>query len=194
MLEKRAYEDRELISLLKEGEQIAINLIYDKYWKRLYLSAYSILGDNDHAQDIVQEVLLQLWIRKDKVEIENLKAYLHTATRYRVLTYMRSADNRKVFLDDSEFERLGGVENLTDKLHVNDINNLLQKEVLSLPERCRQVFLMSRMEFLTNNEIAERLGITVKAVESQMTIALRKLRGKLSDLIIWLFIFLSTNL
>ncbi|TCQ98905.1 RNA polymerase sigma factor [Sphingobacterium sp. JUb20] len=193
MFEKKVYEDHELISLLKSGEESAITLIYEKFWKRLFLSAYSILKEKDQAQDIVQEVLLQLWIRRDKVEIEKLGAYLQTATRYKVLTYIRSADSRKVFIDDQDLELLAGVEQLNDKLHVNDINILLEKEVLSLPERCRQVFILSRHEFLTNKEIAERLGITVKAVESQITIALRRIRGTLSDFFL-LIIILSALL
>ncbi|WP_343556347.1 RNA polymerase sigma-70 factor [Sphingobacterium sp.] len=192
MLEKSIYGDHELILLLQDNDRMAINIIYDRYWKSLYLSAFAVLGDNEQAQDIVQDVLLQLWIRKDKVKIENLSAYLHTATRYKVLTYIRSAQNRKVILDETEFVRIGGIEDLNDNIHQKDINNLLQKEVLSLPERCRQVFVLSRTEFLTNSEIASKLGITVKAVESQITIALKKLRGKLSDLIIWLFILFST--
>lgn len=192
MLEKSIYDDHELILLLQDNDRRAISLIYDRYWKRLYLSAFAVLGDNEQAQDIVQDVLLQLWIRKDKVKIENLSAYLHTATRYKVLTYIRSAQNRKVILDETEFERIGGIEDLNDNIHQKDINNLLQKEVLSLPERCRQVFVLSRTEFLTNSEIASKLGITLKAVESQITIALKKLRGKLSDLIIWLFILFFT--
>lgn len=191
MLEKKIYEDFELLALLKNGDQRAINLIYNQYWKGMYLAAYAILGDNDYAQDIVQEVLLQLWIRKDEVKIDHLKAYLFTAVRYKVLTYMRSANNRKVFLEDHEIEQLAGVENLNDNLYVNDIKNLLAKEVLALPERCRQVFELSRVEFLTNSQIADRLGITVKAVESQMTIALRRLRNKLSDVMIWIILFLS---
>lgn len=193
MFEKKVYEDHELISLLKSGEESAITLIYEKFWKRLFLSAYSILKEKDQAQDIVQEVLLQLWIRRDKVEIEKLGAYLQTATRYKVLTYIRSAEFRKVFIDDQDLELLAGVEQLNDKLHVNDINILLEKEVLSLPERCRQVFILSRHEFLTNKEIAERLGITVKAVESQITIALRRIRGTLSDFFM-LIIILSALL
>lgn len=191
MFEKRVYEDHELVSLLKSGEESAIKLIYEKFWKRLYLSAYSVLKDNDQAQDIVQEVLLQLWIRREKVDIEKLGAYLQTATRYKVLTYIRSADSRKVFIDQEDLEQLVGEDQLNDKLHLNDISTLLEKEVLSLPERCRQVFILSRQEFLTNKEIAERLGITVKAVESQMTIALRRIRGTLSDFFVWIIILLS---
>lgn len=184
------YQDHDLLLLLKAGDQVGIRLIYDKYWKPLYLSAYSVLRDTDQAQDIVQEVLFQLWVRRDQVKIDNLSAYLHMATRYKVLTYIRSVHNRKVFLSDEEMEQLGGSEDLNDHIHENDINNLLKKEVLALPERCRQVFQLSRMESFTNKEIAEQLGITVKAVESQITIALRKLRARFGDLIVWLTLFL----
>lgn len=181
MLGHKVYEDHELIALLKADNQVALKHIYDKYWRSLYLSAYSVLKDNDQAQDIVQDVLLQLWIRKNKVEIEKLGSYLFTAVRYKVLSYIKFADHRKVFIEEGDLEQLAGIEEQHNNLEINDINNLLELGISALPERCRQIFILSRKELLSNKEIAERLGITVKAVESQMTIALKQLRTKMGD-------------
>ncbi|WP_316838310.1 RNA polymerase sigma-70 factor [Pedobacter nutrimenti] len=181
MLEHKVYADHELIALLKADHQVALKNIYEKYWKRLYLSAYSVLKDSDQAQDIVQEVLLQLWIRKNEADIEKLSAYLFTAVRYKVLSYIRSADHRKVFIEDDDLEQLAGIQEPHNNLELNDIKKILELGISSLPERCRQVFILSRKELLSNKEIAERLGITVKAVESQMTIALKQLRAKMGD-------------
>ncbi|PTT01409.1 RNA polymerase sigma-70 factor [Pedobacter sp. HMWF019] len=181
MLEQKVYADHELIALLKANNQVGLKNIYEKYWKRLYLSAYSVLKDSDQAQDIVQEVLLQLWIRKNEADIEKLSAYLFTAVRYKVLSYIRSADHRKVFIEDGDLEQLAGRQEPHNNLELNDINKVLELGISALPERCRQVFILSRKELLSNKEIAERLGITVKAVESQMTIALKQLRAKMGD-------------
>jgi len=190
MPEQKMYEDHELVALLKEDKQLAIEQIYERYWKRLYLSAYSILKDDEQSQDIVQDVLLQLWIRRNNVKIEKLGSYLFIAVRYKVLTYIRSADNRKVFIEAEKFEQYCGTEEPNHRLNINNINNLLEVGILSLPERCRQVFILSRKEFLSNKEIAERMGITVKAVEWQITIALKHLKTKMSDFLFWIFICL----
>lgn len=181
MLEHKLYDDHELVALLKADHQAALKLIYERYWKRLYLSAYSVLKDADQAQDILQEVLLQLWIRKNEVEIEKLNAYLFTAVRYKVLSYIRSADHRKVFIEDADLEQLAGVQQPHNNLELNDIHNILELGISDLPARCRQVFILSRKELLSNKEIAKYMGITVKAVESQITIALKLLRVKMGD-------------
>jgi RNA polymerase sigma-70 factor (ECF subfamily) len=181
MLEHKVYDDRELVALLKADHQAALKLIYEKYWKRLYLSAYSVIKDGDQAQDILQEVLLQLWIRKNEVEIEHLSPYLFTAVRYKVLSYIRSADHRKVFIEEGELEQLAGIQQPHNNLELNDIHNVLELGISDLPARCRQVFILSRKELLSNKEIARYMGITVKAVESQITIALKLLRVKMGD-------------
>lgn len=185
MLISQEYEDDELLDLLRENSQVALKHIYNKYWKRLYLSAYSILREDAAAQDIVQDVLLQLWIRRNESSIMALKPYLFTAIRYKVLTHIKAASSRKVFLEQGELELLAGKEEMYDKLNESDINNLLDKSISELPERCRQIFVMSRKEYLGNKEIAEKLNITVKAVEAQITLALKQLRISMGDFLFW---------
>jgi len=176
MSSQKSYSDQELLSLLDGEEGLWLKYTYEQYWKQLYLSAFSITRDAAASEDIVQEVMLQLWVRKNELNIDSLKSYLFTAVRYKVLTYIKSARNQKVFLEPGELEQLAGMEALNDQLQVNEIEELLQRGISSLPERCQQVFVLSRKEFLSNSEIAERMGISIKTVENQMTIALRQLR------------------
>jgi len=168
--------DEELLSLLESDDESGLKLIYDQYWEQLYLAAFSILRDADPCKDIVQDVLLQLWVRRAEVKIDSLKSYLFTAVRYKVLTYIKSANNRKVFIEDGELERLAGFDLMKDRLNEQDVEKLLEQGVALLPKRCQEVFLLSRMEFLSNKEIASRMGISVKTVEAQMSIALKQLR------------------
>ncbi|WP_316804628.1 RNA polymerase sigma-70 factor [Pedobacter nototheniae] len=184
ILTQKNHSDKELLLLLKENNQVALKHIYNTYWKQLYLTAFSILKDAQQAEDIVQDILLQLWIRKNEVEIESLKAYLFTAVKYKVLTYIKSASNRKVFLEVDEFEKLAGTTVLRDRLEETEINMLLDRGISTLPERCQQVFILSRKENLNNKEIAERMGISPKTVENQITIALRQLKLVMSDYVL----------
>lgn len=190
VLQEEIYNDQDLISLLKYDEQAALKHIYAKYWKQLYLSAYTIIRDDAQCQDIVQDVILQMWIRKNDVVIESLKSYLFTAVKYKVLTYIKSAGNRKVFIEPGELEKLAGMEELKDRLAENDINHLVDVNISSLPKRCQQIFLLSRKEYLSNKEIAERMGISVKTVENQMTIALRHLRKSMGNHVFWISVML----
>ena len=168
--------DEELLSLLAADDESGLKLIYDQYWEQLYLAAFSILRDTDPCKDIVQEVLLQLWVRRHDVKIDSLKSYLLTAVRYKVLTYIKSANNRKIFIEAGELEKLAGFDLMKDRLNEQDVEKLLEQGVALLPKRCQEVFLLSRMEYLSNKEIASRMGISVKTVEAQMSIALKQLR------------------
>jgi RNA polymerase sigma-70 factor (family 1) len=179
----QSYEDHELLFMLQANNELGLKYIYDKYWKRLYLSAFSIIRDAGPCEDIVQEVLLQLWLKRNEVTIDSLKSYLFTAVRYKVLSFIRSAGQRKVFIDTGELEQLAGIEELKDRLHERDINGMLDNGIASLPQRCKEVFMLSRKEFLSNKEIAGRMGISVKTVEAQMTIALRQLRINMSEVL-----------
>lgn len=176
MFTQTVLNDEELISLLKASDKKGLEFIYAQYWERLYLAAFSILSDADPCKDIVQDVLLQLWIRRDVVKIESLRAYLFTAVRYKVLSYIKSANNRKVIIEPGELEKLAGFDLMKDRLNEQDIQKLLEKGVATLPKRCQQIFILSRQEHLSNKEIAEKMGISVKTVESQMSIALKQLR------------------
>jgi RNA polymerase sigma-70 factor (family 1) len=168
--------DEELIYLLETDDESGLKLIYNQYWEQLYLAAFSILKDADPCKDIVQDVLLRLWVRRAEVKIDSLKSYLFTAVRYKVLTYIKSANNQKVFIEPDELEKLAGFSLMKDRLNEQDVEKLLEQGVALLPKRCQQIFLLSRMEHLSNKEIASRMGISVKTVEAQMTIALKQLR------------------
>ncbi|KIO76326.1 hypothetical protein TH53_15325 [Pedobacter lusitanus] len=192
MLARDSYTDQELLTLLKTNGEAGLNHIYNKYWKGLYLAAFSVIRDEAQSQDIVQDVLLQLWIRKDSVEIGSLKSYLFMAVRYKVLTFIKSADHRKIFLEPDELEKLSGIDNLKDLQHENDINNSLEAGIAALPDRCREVFILSRRAYMSNKEIARQMGISVKTVEAQMTIALRQLKITMEEFffLIGLFFYL----
>ena len=194
MFAPQSYEDDELLLLLKANNELGLKCIYDKYWKRLYLSAFNIIREAEPCEDIVQEVLLQLWLKRAEVEIYSLKPYLFSAVRYKVLSFIRSASHRKVFIDPGELEQLAGIEELKDRLNERDIANMLDNGIASLPQRCKEIFTLSRKEFLTNRQIAERMGISIKTVEAQMTIALRQLKKSMSDFLYALIvIFLLTK-
>jgi len=188
MFEPGSYEDHELLLMLKASNELGLKCIYDKYWKRLYLSAFNIIREVGPCEDIVQEVLLQLWLKRGDAEIYSLKSYLFSAVRYKVLSFIRSASHRKIFIYPGELEQLAGMEELKDRLNERDIADILDTGIASLPERCKEVFTLSRKKFLTNKEIAGRMGISIKTVEAQMTIALRQLKKSMSDFLLVLII------
>lgn len=179
--EVQLFSDDRLIALIQENDLTAFEHIYNKYWSKLYLSAYNILRDRQVSEDITQEVLVNLWIKRTTLQVASLNAYLYTAVRYQVFNVLRSGKVKAGLFNSLEelFSNNGGEEILSEK----EINRLLEQGIAELPDKCRQIFIMSRKEHLSTKEIAERLGISPKTVENQLTIALNRLRKTLGDFV-----------
>lgn len=176
------WPDEKLLELIRADDCAAFDVVYAKYWSKLYTAAFNILRDRQAAEDIVQEVLVSLWLRRDSLEIGSLSTYLYASVRYQVFKVIRSGKIRESFF--LEVKELSVGNQGENALIQQDISNLLDEGVSSLPEKCRQVFLLSRKEHLTTKEIAQRLGLAPKTVENQLTIAFRRLRAVLGDFIL----------
>jgi len=184
------WPDEQLLLLLRQDDLHAFGIIYNKYVHRLYAVAYNLLRDKQVCEDILQEIFMDLWLKRHSLQINTLQAYLRVAIRNRALMYIRS---NKVSLS------LDVIEELIEKYHADtnmlhkDLAGALDDGIEHLPERCREIFTLSRKQHLSNKEIAAMLGISIKTVENQITIALRYMRTQLSDylpLIIITFTFI----
>ena len=172
--------DKENLRLLKEqGDKRAFCEIYDRYWHSMYSAAYKRLKDPDLSQDVVQNIFIDLWWRRRTLQIENLSAFLHTAVRFQVFKMISQYKKAPVFLDliqsisASPFRADGTIIE-------NELQELFEKFLLSLPESRRKIFVMHYIEELSTREIADSLGISQKTVQNQMKTAENELRKKLS--------------
>lgn len=178
--------DIELYELIRQDDQSAFACLYKRYSSDLYYSAYNLLRDKYVCEDILQDLFSHLWNKRTSLEIRSFRSYLYTATRNRVLMAIRAG---RAHLDLSVAEELADRYGTDSKLLENEANQFLNNGISILPEKCREIFYLSRKEQLTNKEIAERLNISSKTVENQITIALRRLRSVLGD-----FLFLAACL
>ncbi|MGY4538211.1 RNA polymerase sigma-70 factor (family 1) [Mucilaginibacter sp. UYNi724] len=176
--EYQMWPDAELLELLRHDDRKAFETLYNKYSGKAYQVAYNLFRDSDVCEDLVQELFIDLWAKRNTLWINSLEWYLKVAIKNRVLMYIRT---QKATLDLSAISTLTERYTADSKLMQGDISHLLDEGVERLPEKCRQIFTLSRKEYLSNKEIASRLNISVKTVENQMTIALRYLRIGLSD-------------
>lgn len=170
--------DAELLISLKQGDQAAFTQIYDTYWKILFRTAHHILQERTIAQDIVQNVFISLWQRREDVNITNLKAYLQQATRFSVFNAIRDQKHDREFYD-----RLAQVT--VDMIAENPLlfkeqQQLIKNLVDTLPEECKEAFRLSREENMTYKQIAGLLGISEKTVEKRLSKSLKHFRHGLS--------------
>jgi len=180
--------DAELLLLIQENKRDAFEQIYNRYWSKLYVAAYKILRDRQASQDAVQEVLVKLWLKRKENDIVNLNSYLHNAVRFQVFNQIRNGKVRTALFE--EIAELSVVNDAEHRLLSIDFNRKLEGSIIQLPEKCRKIFLLSRMEQLSTKEIAQRLALSPKTVENQLTIALRRVRISFGKVLLLLMLLL----
>ncbi len=180
MIDYSAFSDDQLMTLLKDKNQLAFTEVYRRYWHILYLHAYRMLADEEGAKDIIQDLFIALWSKVATIEINsNLKSYLYMMTRNRVINYIRKNkinDDFVLMLAEAMPESDG---RLVKQIDDRDLITLIDKEINQLPARMKQVFEMSRKDFLSNKEIAAILGTTEETVKKQISNSLKVIKFKL---------------
>jgi RNA polymerase sigma-70 factor (ECF subfamily) len=173
--------ERELLARIREGDEHAFDTIFREHYGPLVRSAEAMLRRRDVAEEIVQDVLLALWQRRDSLVVaDSLRAYLFRATRNRALNHLRHvAIERKA---EPELSVIEAPDAVAPSAMIDDeMDAALRSAIGALPPRCREVFELSRVSGLRYAEIAVALGISVKTVEAQMGKALRVLRVELAE-------------
>lgn len=177
------FNETELIVKMKNDSREAFFIFYQKYLPLVENFALSLVKEPDVAKEISQNVFIKIWDRRRKLEnVDSFKSYLFRMTKNAVYDYFRSCKGRAlVSLDEmSENISLGDFSIDTGGPDI-DSKNLLMKVLIEmdrLPEKCRKVFIMSRMLGMKNQEIADTLAISLKTVEYHITNALAILRKK----------------
>lgn len=174
------YNDIDLVKRLQENEEQALTIIYKEYWEIMYVAAYNLVKDRSVCEDIVQEVFISLWQRRAKLQIKtSLKSYLYTSTVYKV--YDHFSKNKKMLKDElfDNFENKIETSNPETKLMHEELIHLLDSIIETLPDKCKEVYKLSRENMLSNKEIAEQLNISQRTVEGHISKALKILKESL---------------
>lgn len=178
--------DEFLYKRLKKADHQAFDLIFEKYWKRLFQYAYKLLQDQQQAEDVVQEVLIQLWENAPHREINHLSGYLFRSVKYQVALIIKN-DKWKVnweSLDLSDIE-----ESLeTEVLVKEELYQKLDDSIEKLPKKCKEVFQLHKKEGFSAKEIANSLNLSTRTVENQIHKAMKVLRSELG---LYFFIMLT---
>lgn len=175
----KTYSDDQLLQLIQSNNELAFKEIFERYWRKLYAIAYNRLHTTQSAEDIVQEVLTMLWIRRTDLKIENLNNYLSTAVRYNVFYEVRKNIKKTELQHSLNIVYENQQFTIEEELRFKVIQEHLQKEISKLPEKCQLVFKYSRELGMTNKEIAHQLHLSSKTVEAHITKALKQLRSAL---------------
>lgn len=190
------YSNQQLINCIQQGDIAAFEELHKKYYIFLCLIAEHIVRNPSDAQEIVSDVFVKIWNIREKIDIStSIKAYLVKAVhntsvnyleRYKIsnkLTDSLSNSDYKLLAWDSDYP-LG-------QLYEKEIMNILDQGISTLPDACREIFILSRNEDMKYRDIADKLGISVNTVKTQMKIALARLRETLKDYLVILLFFMG---
>ena len=183
------FSDNELIILLKESDHAAYAELYQRYYRLLFVHAYKRLKDQEQAKDIIQEFFVSLWDKRATISLRSsLAGYFFTAINNRIVDhFLHQEVQGKYIASFAGFLRTEQVK--TDYLvREKQLMELIEKEIQQLPPKMREVFQLSRKENLSHKEIAEKLSISEKTVDRQVSNALFRLKTKLGIFTFLLFL------
>ncbi len=178
-------EDEHILSLLASNDEKSIDLLFDKYYTYLCNVIYRVINDSDYAEDIVQEIFMDIWKKREKINVQtSLRAYLRRAAVNRSLNHIRK---QRMKFDDDEDAVLDIESSTIDgqtTMEKNELERRIHESIDALPPKCKLVFSMSRFENMSYQEIADALGISIKTVENQISKALRILRSAVQSYLV----------
>jgi len=167
---------------LLSGDEHAFSALYNQYWEALFKYVMRILPDQDEAADVLQETFVAFWeLRSTLTKVKSIKAYLFVMARNFAFKRFREKLKRTEIVDKLVMFYGEPIESAEEALGAKELTNLLDAEIDKLPQRMREVFLLSRKEHLSYKEIAERLQISDLTVKKQINNALKNLRLKIDE-------------
>ncbi|MDD2303337.1 MAG: RNA polymerase sigma-70 factor [Prolixibacteraceae bacterium] len=198
MTQETTNEELFIVKKMIDGDIDSFKYFFDKYYDDLCIFVHIYLHDKSLSEEIVQDIFVYFWENREKLKIStSVKSYLFSASKFKSLNLLRDTKTQKKIV-----EKIGRIEPIytpdyeNSYIDIDEFKKILGSAVDQLAPKCREIFLLSKQKELSNKEIAERLGISVKTVENQMTIALKKLREYLTPyrekiFLLFLFHFLS---
>ncbi len=190
----RLLKNRELdlFAKMKAGSKESFNYFFDYYYSGLCVYANSYTGDLSSSEEVVQDVFVKFWEKRQGIEIESsVRFYLFRAVHNQCMNLQKRKKVERAYRQQTILQADNLHEGQWSLFNESELRYHLDQAISKLPARCREVFEMSRFENLKNKEIAEKLGIKEKTVENQITKALKVLRKELKDFLPLFLMYLS---
>ena len=181
------FRDSKTSDLIKSESLQPINLndessleqIFRQYWTKLYIYAFNVLGEREICEDIVQEIFVNLWTKRQDIQIYDLNSYLYQSVKYQIFNHFRRSKYEKELF--KRFELINTEYKIDEIYEKKEMKVHIKNVVSRLPEQRRLIFQMSRYEGLSNREISENLNISLQTVKNQISESLKYIRKSLNN-------------
>jgi len=182
-----------LIKSNRYEQEKTFELIFRRYYVRLCGFANKFIGNTAESEEIVQEAFLNIWKKRDQINFDDdIRPYLFKSVQnlcFNFLEHKKVADNYYSVIEEVYKNQKADYQTYESVLY-HELQTKVDEAISSLPARCKEIFQLSRNEGMKYHEIAQKLGISVKTVETDMSRALQSLRKELSDFLVAIIIAL----
>lgn len=187
MADKEYTDELFLLQKLKDGDIHALEVIFKKHYSNLNRYLLLLFKNELLVDNIAQDIFVYLWENRETIEVKSsLESYLFTAGRYKALNQIRNFKLHEAIMQKISTSMFYSATN-ENELEFRELEDIINSAINELPERCRKIFMLSRDEEMSYKDIAAFLDISIKTVEGQMSIALKKLRSALKPYYLNLF-------
>lgn len=167
---------------IKDGDELSFREFFDFYYERFFRIAHYYVRNNENAEEVVMDVFSRFWNRRKKLpEVLNFKNYAYSSVKNQSLNYLMKNKIDTKSLDEYNTSKMIEYAEPESLFLGKELAKELEREVSSLPPRCQLIYRMIREDGLKYRQVAEALDISLKAVENQMLIAMRRIRSILGD-------------
>lgn len=178
--------EKEYIKELRDGDHKAFEKIFITYFKRVKLFICGIIKSEAEAEELAQDVFVRLWTNREAINTNNpIGAYLYTIAKNCAFNYLKHKQVEQTYLGYNPFDNK--VPTPEEELYAHEMSLLVEMIVNEMPIQRRRIYILSREKGMSNRDIAEKLGISKKTVENQLSLALQKLR---KIILLFLYFFL----
>ncbi|WP_293952474.1 MULTISPECIES: RNA polymerase sigma-70 factor [unclassified Sphingobacterium] len=179
-----------LVDLIRQDDEKAFSVIYQRYSMPLYVHANRFIRDREETKDILQKVFVKIWSIRNRLPTDvKLSAYLYQIVKNELINHISHSKVVDKYLESMSSYASTYVADTDYVIREKQLQEIIEREIQNLPEKMREVFQLSRKQYLSHREIAEKLGISEKTVKNQLSNALHLLRQKLPLLLFILAFF-----
>ena len=183
------HTDQEIFHLFKEGNREAYNEIYNRYWEKLFNYAFHRTHSKDAAFEFVQEIFVSLWSRKETIEIQSsLSGYLFASVRFQMFNYVKQSKLKEQYMKDYVLSLNTSANYVEESVLLEDLIKSVQAGIDQLPPQCREITRLSLLENWSIEKIAQKLNISNRTVENQLSIGRQRLKESLTEYTLLLFL------
>ncbi|MCT1530476.1 RNA polymerase sigma factor [Sphingobacterium daejeonense] len=185
-----SFDEKELFLRIRNGDKKAFEVLYTNFYGALYLHAFQKLNDREIAKDIVHDLFLTIWQKKEFIIITgNLSSYLHICIKNKIIDIISKEKSKAKYLDSLNIQLELTFETPDAQVREKDLQDQIENILHQLPPRIKEIFILSRFQYLSHKEIALKLNLTEQTVRGYIKDALKVFRMRLSSLI-WLAIII----